>query len=96
MQSNILVNDYEEACICDFGLSTVVDVTSGRSITNTSSFAGNVRWMAPELFVRTDKDGNLSRVSARTDVYSFGRVALEVNLLTMFLSNLKHLCACRS
>ena len=73
IKANVLVNDNGHACLCDFGLSRVVEAAGASAITST--FAGSVRWMAPELL---GVNGLPIRTSVRTDVYSLGRVALEV------------------
>lgn len=71
-QGNILVTDDGEACLCDFGLSFILELAGPSSM--TSAFCGSVRWMAPEL-VYSDP---LVFRSASTDVYSFGAVAYQV------------------
>ena len=70
----MLVDDNGQACLCDFGLSRVIEAAGASAVTST--FAGSVRWMAPELLGMNDLP---IRTSMRTDVYSLGRVALEVS-----------------
>lgn len=68
------MNDKSQACLADFGLSAItLDPEVARSLAPTTSLqeAGSTRWMAPELFVQ-------SRVTAMSDVYALGMVALEV------------------
>ena len=44
-----------------------------------SSFAGSMRWMAPELiFALVDDEGVSPPISTYSDVYAFGAVCLEV------------------
>jgi len=45
----------------------------------TSTFHGNVRWMAPELF-EEQNNNLLVRPSASSDIYSFGSIMLHVRL----------------
>lgn len=61
--------------MADFGLAGFADATLA---THTSTHAGSIRWMAPELHNPElfDMDG-LRRTKA-SDVYSFACVALEV------------------
>ena len=74
------MRDNGEACICDFGLSKFIEETTGMPIVSTNNMSGNLRWMAPELFIQNEL-GSFSWVSARTDIYSFGCVAFEVSEL---------------
>lgn len=60
----------------DFGLAGFAD--AGLASHTSSSLAGSIRWMAPELH---DPDPNIVDGLRRTkasDVYSFACVALEV------------------
>lgn len=76
MQVNVLVNDIGEACITDFGLSSVlvgdtIAYTNGMlSLTSGCSF----RWLAPEL-MKSD------RRTQAGDVWAFGSVCYEVQCL---------------
>ncbi|KAG2139088.1 uncharacterized protein EDB93DRAFT_1164102, partial [Suillus bovinus] len=44
-----------------------------------STLKGNVRWMAPELFVERE-NGSQVRPNKQSDMYSFGGVMLQVRL----------------
>ena len=45
----------------------------------SSSFAGSMRWMAPELILAlVDDEGVSPPISTYSDVYAFGAVCLEV------------------
>lgn len=78
-QKNILVDGNQRARVCDFGLSRVQKSTSGaRSGYTTSTLAGSVRWMSPEL-VKHDQDGSSTAGFTReSDVWAFGCLILEV------------------
>ncbi|KAF9487899.1 hypothetical protein BDN71DRAFT_1404066, partial [Pleurotus eryngii] len=52
---NVLINGDGDACLSDFGLSTVISDIQGVS-TFTSSIGGNVRFAAPELYKVGDDD----------------------------------------
>lgn len=74
-QGNILINDEWQACLADFGLARVSDLTVG---THTSNHHGSTRWMAPELH---DPDAfGLGRFlrTPESDVYAFACVCMEV------------------
>lgn len=81
IQSNILIHDDGSACLCDFGLSRVLEESAvTHTITFTTAAAGTLRWTAPELL---GFDAS-TRKSVQTDVYAFGCVALEVSLIYLF------------
>ncbi|KAJ7910823.1 kinase-like domain-containing protein [Mycena leptocephala] len=74
---NVLVDKHGTPCICDFGISKIVN-----SEGFTTSSVGTVPYMAPELFlVRTETDNAIldgKSTSMSSDVYSFGLLVLEV------------------
>ncbi|KDQ18586.1 hypothetical protein BOTBODRAFT_516044 [Botryobasidium botryosum FD-172 SS1] len=71
---NILISESGDACVADFGLSMLGEQTQPEySLSSSFHKAGNVRWMALELLV---VEGSV-RVT-NTDVFSFGRLILEV------------------
>ncbi|ESK87393.1 tkl tkl-ccin protein kinase [Moniliophthora roreri MCA 2997] len=71
--ANILVNSMGRACICDFGMSKVIEEVTERSASQTLTTAGSVRWLAPELI-----EGTMSSPSKACDVYSFAMTILEL------------------
>ncbi|KAF9238953.1 kinase-like domain-containing protein [Melanogaster broomeanus] len=78
--SNVLIDDKGRACIGDFGLSMLLTELGGQG--------GTLRWAAPEnlyLNIQHPEDReNVLKVSptTRSDVYSFGRIMLQVKVLT--------------
>ncbi|RDB14785.1 Serine/threonine-protein kinase STY46 [Hypsizygus marmoreus] len=72
--SNILIKDDGKACLCDFGLSTIVAEVQGAAFF-TSTIGGAVRW-ADALLYRLNSEEPV--VSTWSDIYSFGSVMLEV------------------
>ncbi|KDQ54704.1 hypothetical protein JAAARDRAFT_402050 [Jaapia argillacea MUCL 33604] len=74
--SNILLDHQGNACLCDFGVSSVMAEFQGTSCF-TSNIGGAVRWAAIELY-RVQPDGFERTVSIMSDIYSFGSVMLEV------------------
>ncbi|KDQ18617.1 hypothetical protein BOTBODRAFT_516643 [Botryobasidium botryosum FD-172 SS1] len=71
---NVLVSESGDACVADFGLSMLEEQTQPEySYSSTFHRAGNPRWMAPELLMVEN-----SVRTTTTDVFSFGRLILEV------------------
>ena len=78
LKSNVLVNDQRKACLCDFGLASVVG--EFMDTTNSSVLGGAVRWAAPEVYDIPDQnDSCVVGPTMSSDIYSFGSLALEVN-----------------
>jgi len=74
--ANVLIDDEQRACLCDFGLSILAqDLELPSMSQSNSSVGGSLRWTAPELFSFGE---TAPKVSLFSDVYSFGSVALEV------------------
>ena len=71
LQSNILISDDKKALISDFGLSRLVEATTGYSI-NSSDTCGSARWMSPEQLPHTSEQP--IKLDSRNDVWSFGMV----------------------
>jgi serine/threonine protein kinase len=72
---NVLIDDNEQAVLCDFGLSRLkADVTSRTTILGTTAVAGTRNWMAPERL----KGGSIKKPA---DIYAFGMVVYEVKLI---------------
>jgi serine/threonine protein kinase len=69
------VNDKREACICDFGLSRILEVTGF----TTKSVGGTCRWMAQELIAPDDdEEESIPRVTTESDVWAFAMTVIEV------------------
>ncbi|KAL5496173.1 hypothetical protein ACEPAH_3090 [Sanghuangporus vaninii] len=78
--ANILIDDKGQACLCDFGLSTLVEDLVD-SWYPSSMLGGAIRWSAPELYCLSCFDHTeppKPRVSVSSDIYSFGSIALEI------------------
>ncbi|KAI0938512.1 hypothetical protein AcV5_000179 [Taiwanofungus camphoratus] len=72
--ANILINSEHRACLCDFGLTSVIsdpDIVS--LIFTTSNKDGSTRWAAPEVL-----NSEHPRGSRESDVYSLAMVMWEV------------------
>lgn len=69
---NILIDDYEQARLSDFGLITISETRLFNTTHRPGEGSGTIMWMAPELF----KGGALR--SRTSDVYAFGMTIVEV------------------
>ncbi|KAJ7812122.1 kinase-like domain-containing protein, partial [Mycena olivaceomarginata] len=89
--ANILINREWNACLADFGLTSLSDATAA-SNTTTAHRAGSIRWMAPEL-IDPDHFGLKFVRAPATDVYAFGCVCLEVSFFRAFFNSFLSLLA---
>lgn len=86
-KANILINSEHRACLCDFGLTSVIsdpDIVS--LIFTTSNKDGSTRWAAPEVL-----NSEHPRGSRESDVYSLAMVMWEVRVIWGFLSLICHI-----
>ncbi|KAG2141005.1 kinase-like domain-containing protein [Suillus clintonianus] len=75
---NVLIYADGTACLADFGLSLMYsDVISPSQASWTSTFKGNMRWMAPERLLG-NVDGSVVKPTEQSDVFSFGGIMLQV------------------
>lgn len=74
--NNVLLNNDKRAVLTDFGLSSMLgDITGFSYLERSCAQPGAIRYSAPELL----KDSDTSiRPDIRSDVYSFGCLALKV------------------
>jgi len=68
---NILLDENCTPKVSDFGLARLYPMNG--SITSLTAARGTIGYMAPELFYK-----NIGRVSYKADVYSFGKLLLEM------------------
>ncbi|KAF9790534.1 kinase-like domain-containing protein, partial [Thelephora terrestris] len=74
--ANILVDNTGIACVADFGLATVTDLSAFFSETIDSP-GGTYRWMSPELLDPEGFNSN-GRSTRESDCYALGMVIYEV------------------
>lgn len=74
-QTNVFIDDEWHVRLADFGLAGFADATFA---THTSTHAGSIRWMAPELHEPELFHIDGLRRTKASDVYSFACVILEV------------------
>ncbi|KAF9002483.1 kinase-like domain-containing protein [Cyathus striatus] len=77
--ANVLITNSGHACLCDFGLSTVIvdsDIMAYTSVETLPQSTGTLRYQAPELFAT--EDGSEPNVTKECDVYSFACLCYEV------------------
>jgi serine/threonine protein kinase len=77
-QNNILISDYHEAQITDFGLARILDVQGFTTMT-----LRNVRYAAPELRPNGDVDMRTVRPTTQSDIFSLGILFLQVRPYTL-------------
>lgn len=75
-QANVLINDNQEGCLVDFGLSSIRAEFEGTSYWS-SSVGGAIRWRAPELMPGGNEEP-APVLTEKCDVYSFGCIMLQV------------------
>jgi len=78
---NILIDDENNAILCDFGLASITaDAESAHASTVNS--AGSIRWMAPERLsifdANTEPGPYANRVTKESDMYSLAMVVIEI------------------
>jgi serine/threonine protein kinase len=75
-QNNVLLNNDKRAVLTDFGLSSMLgDITGFSYVARSCAQPGAIRYSAPELLM--DSDTSI-QPDIRSDVYSFGCLALKV------------------
>lgn len=67
------------ACLADFGLTTLLQTT--RTFSGTSSIRGTLRWMAPELLNADGAELDAGKASFASDMYAVAMVFWEVCFL---------------
>ena len=78
-QANILIDNTGAALVADFGLMTMIDLSTFLSET-VDPPGGTWRWMSPELF-DPENFGSNGRLTRGSDRYALGMVIYEVSLL---------------
>jgi serine/threonine protein kinase len=74
--NNVLLNNDKRAVLTDFGLSSMLgDITGFSYVARSCAQPGAIRYSAPELLM--DSDTSI-QPDIRSDVYSFGCLALKV------------------
>ncbi|KAK7029504.1 hypothetical protein VNI00_014537 [Paramarasmius palmivorus] len=75
--SNILINCHGQACLCDFGLSSIMAEFADSY--SSSSISGAIRWADASLFkFQMEEDSQPPVLTTRSDIYSLGSVMLEI------------------
>ncbi|KDQ51785.1 hypothetical protein JAAARDRAFT_184813 [Jaapia argillacea MUCL 33604] len=88
--ANVLLNDMGQPCLADFGLAVFVEETHDRGSNDLaeggfndhaagsqSTYAGSLRWLAPEALVSDSPYYEWRRRPSR-DIYAFGSLCLEI------------------
>ncbi|KAJ7585699.1 kinase-like domain-containing protein, partial [Mycena floridula] len=74
--NNVLITDSGTAVVTDFGLSTILEHSTGYTTTSLA-LAGAARWLAPELFMNWTRGGTNSR-SFETDIWALSCTVYEL------------------
>ncbi|MGD0465563.1 MAG: protein kinase [Gammaproteobacteria bacterium] len=69
---NVLLDEKNQAKICDFGLAKIKDSSRSHTTSKGQGIAGTILWMAPELFNRK------VTFTKASDVYALGMVLYEI------------------
>jgi serine/threonine protein kinase len=84
LQSNVLINEGGQACLTDFGLSSMMKIGERfEYLRLNEKRPGAVHWSAPELIPdpsRIDEDGERYMPSTSSDIYSYGCIMYEVSM----------------
>ena len=80
------MNDEHDACITDFGLSRILEVSGF----TTQSVNGTYRWMACELLAYELLGRGVPRITAASDTWAFGMTVLEVRSSQPFQAGHAH------
>lgn len=76
----MLIDDNYNACLTDFGLSTLTGGLEGTSYW-TATIGGAMRWRAPELAPTIEFLPTMDfvpRLTPQCDIYSYGQIVLQV------------------
>ncbi|KAL0566975.1 hypothetical protein V5O48_015023 [Marasmius crinis-equi] len=91
--ANVLVNEQRRCHLADFGLAVTTAETT-TLVNSTSTMAGSLRWMAPELFhlgddaepeSATSGEGKATGSKFARDIYAFACTVLEVSYSSNYL-----------
>ncbi|KAG2144100.1 kinase-like domain-containing protein [Suillus bovinus] len=73
--TDILVSSDGRLCLGGFGLSMILAESSNTIF--KSGYAGNIRWMAPEL-LQVGEEEVVSKPTKASDIYSYGCIMMQV------------------
>ncbi|KZP04661.1 kinase-like protein [Athelia psychrophila] len=75
---NVLITEEGKACLCDFGLSSLMLEFHDPTFC-TSTIGANARWAAPEIYrISSEDQDSVPIATTKSDVYSFGCILLEI------------------
>ena len=77
-KANIMIDGGGSARLADFGLLTIVSDSTHPVTTSSTSVAGTMRWMSPELLDPERFNSKTGLPTKESDCYALGMVILEV------------------
>ncbi|KZT05704.1 kinase-like protein [Laetiporus sulphureus 93-53] len=76
---NILIDEHSHACLCDFGVATVMyDPQIMQAVTKTRQSDGTTRWQAPERLDPEEFGNDPDYEPFTSDIYSLSMVVWEI------------------
>ncbi|KIM26976.1 hypothetical protein M408DRAFT_330336 [Serendipita vermifera MAFF 305830] len=75
--ANVLIDDNENARLCDFGLASLLGEEAGTGFTTTTEYVGTARYAAPEIFNSPVEAVSYSPTPA-SDIFSFACLLYEI------------------
>lgn len=78
IKANILIDQNDNARLADFGLITLISDSTNPTTLSSSTSAGTLRWMSPELLISDQPGFTDGRPTEGSDCYALGMVIYEV------------------
>ncbi|KIJ12959.1 hypothetical protein PAXINDRAFT_101001 [Paxillus involutus ATCC 200175] len=82
--NNVLLDANNNACLADFGYASLVgEIPEALAYLQMSTMRpGTLRWAAPEHFPKNPEEEEIPQQTTKSDIYSFGNIALQASCLS--------------